>query len=130
VEGRRFARPQDALLVLGLLALAGICCAMLRAAPLGARAVIEQDGRVVLARELAQLAGPEEVTVTGAQGVRLTIALYPDGAQVIAAGCPDQVCVRTGKLGRAGESAVCLPARVALRLEGGGGAGEADAVTG
>ena len=34
--------------------------------------------------------------------------------------CPDQECVQTGQLTRAGESAICLPARVTLRLEGGG----------
>lgn len=32
--------------------------------------------------------------------------------------CPDQVCVRTGKLTHAGQMAVCLPTRVTVRLIG------------
>ena len=32
--------------------------------------------------------------------------------------CPDQVCVRSGKLTRAGQIAVCLPNRVIVRLVG------------
>ena len=50
----------------------------------------------------------------------VTITFSPEGAAVTASGCPDQVCVQTGQLTRAGESAICLPARVVLRLEGGG----------
>ena len=42
--------------------------------------------------------------------------------------CPDQVCVRTGTLTRAGQTAVCLPNRVIVRLRG--GAPEVDAVAG
>ena len=34
--------------------------------------------------------------------------------------CPDQVCVRTGTLTRAGQIAVCLPNRVVVRLVGAG----------
>ena len=34
------------------------------------------------------------------------------------ADCPDQVCVRTGRLTRAGQVAVCLPHRVILKLTG------------
>ena len=32
--------------------------------------------------------------------------------------CPDQVCVHTGTLTRAGQMAVCLPTRVVVRLIG------------
>lgn len=42
--------------------------------------------------------------------------------------CPDQVCVRTGTLTRSGQTAVCLPNRVIVRLRG--GEPEVDAVVG
>ena len=42
--------------------------------------------------------------------------------------CPDQVCVRTGTLTRSGQTAVCLPNRVILRLTG--GAAGVDAIAG
>ena len=33
--------------------------------------------------------------------------------------CPGQDCVHSGAVSRAGQSIVCLPARVIVRLEGG-----------
>ena len=35
------------------------------------------------------------------------------------ADCPTQDCVHTGTITRAGQSIVCLPARIIIRLEGG-----------
>ena len=32
--------------------------------------------------------------------------------------CPNQDCVHSGAISRAGQSVVCLPARVAVTLEG------------
>lgn len=49
-------------------------------------------------------------------------ALPADGAmgvRVIRSDCPTQDCVRTGVITRGGQSIVCLPARLILRLEGG-----------
>ena len=45
------------------------------------------------------------------------------------ADCPDQICVHTGKLTKPGQAAVCLPARISVRLEGKSESG-ADATTG
>ena len=35
------------------------------------------------------------------------------------ADCPTQDCVHTGTITRTGQSIVCLPARIIIRLEGG-----------
>lgn len=121
MEQRRFFTRRDLPFFAGLLALGGLCAVLLALSPAGTTAVVEVDGQVVLTRELSQLAGTEEVTVTGAGGIALTVELSPKGAAITSAGCPDQVCVRTGMLSRAGEAALCLPARVSLRLTGDGG---------
>lgn len=47
-----------------------------------------------------------------------TIVLSGQTAEIQWADCRDQVCVRTGTLSRAGQTAVCLPHRVVLRLIG------------
>lgn len=47
-----------------------------------------------------------------------TIVLSGQTAKMQWADCRDQVCVRTGTLSRAGQTAVCLPHRVVLRLIG------------
>lgn len=51
------------------------------------------------------------------------------GVRAVWADCPTQDCVRTGRISRRGESIVCLPARIVIRLEGGAAEAEApDAV--
>lgn len=53
----------------------------------------------------------------------------PDGEQgvrVAVSDCPTQDCVHTGTITRSGQSIVCLPARIIIRLEG--GAADPDAV--
>lgn len=107
--------PLFALLILGLLAGA----LALYAQPRGVSAVVEVDGQAVAQRGLAGLAGQEELAVSGENGIEWIVEFSPDGARVISANCPDKTCQRVGQLTRAGESAVCLPGRMVLRLEGG-----------
>lgn len=47
---------------------------------------------------------------------------------IVHSDCPDQVCVHTGWLTRPGQSAVCVPNRIAVVVRGGGA--EVDAVVG
>lgn len=49
-------------------------------------------------------------------------AMPPSGESglcVAASDCPTQDCVHTGIIARSGQSIVCLPARIIIRLEGG-----------
>ena len=46
------------------------------------------------------------------------IVLSGKTAVMQSADCPDQVCLRTGRLTHAGQVAVCLPHRVILKLTG------------
>lgn len=89
-------------------------------APAGTVAVVEAEGREIARRELRLLTGPEELTVTGAGGLEVAVEFSPQGARVVSAQCPDKTCQRAGALTQSGDCAVCLPARVVLRLEGGG----------
>ena len=90
------------------------------------------------------------VTVDGTEAERIPLKDFPDlertysgngytlhvclaarpgetglGRYVADADCPTQDCVHTGTITRAGQSIVCLPARIIIRLEG--GAVDADA---
>ena len=117
--------PRDGLLLLGLLLLAGILFLVLGNRPQGAAAIVERDGEILCRQELSALAAPVELEFEG--GHRATLRISPEGGCFLASTCPDQTCVRTGVISRAGETALCLPARLVLRLEG--AAGEADAET-
>ena len=58
-----------------------------------------------------------EATVTGG-GYILRVSGRGGGVAVTDSDCPTQDCVHTGVITRAGQSIVCLPAQVAVHLEG------------
>ena len=53
-----------------------------------------------------------------ANGHTLHVAFCP-GVRVTASDCPTQDCVHTGTVTYCGQSIICLPARIVIRLEGG-----------
>ena len=85
-------------------------------------AVIEQDGKTLHRIAFASLSETETLSVGDT-----VIEVGPEGARFVTSPCPDQVCVRAGLCSRAGDTAVCLPQRVSIRITGDGGA---DALTG
>lgn len=120
MEEKRFLSPWGLVLCGLVILLAGGLYFFLSFSPKGTIAIVEVDGEVTLERNLSQLTEPETHSLIGEQGIEVSIELSPQGAAVVSSTCPDQVCVKTGQLTRAGESAICLPARVTLRLEGAG----------
>ena len=59
----------------------------------------------------------------------LIVAVEDGSVCVRAADCPDQVCRQTGKISKAGASIACAPAKVLIRISG-GGATDVDHVAG
>lgn len=49
-------------------------------------------------------------------GISLTVVVENGEAFVEESGCPDKVCVRSGKASHAGETVVCVPAKVSLTI--------------
>lgn len=79
-------------------------------------AVIEQNGEEVCRVKLSSISQPETLVLEGE--ISVTVLLEPGQVSIIHSDCPDQICVHTGALTRPGQSAVCLPARVAVRIVG------------
>ena len=79
---------------------------------------IVQNGVVV--KQVRMGAGYRETITLEARGITNIIEIEEDGVSFTKSNCPDQVCVRTGRLTRAGQTAVCLPTRVVVRLIGAG----------
>ena len=90
----------------------------------GAAVVVEQNGR-----ETARYAIHEDRTVRieGEEGYNLLV-IQGGEAWLSEADCPNLLCVKTGKIRYTGQSIVCLPHRLAVRIAG--GASALDAVTG
>ena len=107
----------DALVVLAVLALAGLLAArpFLAAKTAGELTVsISVDGETV---ERCALSAYEGGTYES-RGYTLTVAVENGAVRVSESDCPNQDCVHSGAISRAGQSIVCLPARVAVTLEG------------
>lgn len=117
-------RLWDALLAAGLLLLALLLHIFLRPGGSGTWAVVTVDGeetaRYSLAEDRTVKIGGEEYNVLEISG---------GAAAVVEANCGDHTCVRTGAISRAGETIVCLPHRLVIRIEG-GEASSFDAETG
>ena len=64
-----------------------------------------------------------------AGGYTVQVMESGEGVFVASSDCPTQDCVHTGTISRGGQSIVCLPARLSVRLVGGGDNG-VDAVIG
>ena len=84
----------------------------------GLVAVIIQDGCETRRISLDN-AKPEEFTLTFAEG-RSRVRVEKGRIAVISADCPDKDCVRHGWLSRNGDSTVCLPNRLSIRIAGPG----------
>lgn len=79
-------------------------------------AVIEQNGKEIRRVALSSIPHPETLVLEGE--ISVTVLLEPGQVSIVHSDCPDQICVNTGVLTRPGQSAVCLPARVAVRIVG------------
>ncbi len=56
------------------------------------------------------------------------IVVDKNGAYLAESECPTKSCVRSGRINRVGQTVVCIPQRVSIRIEGGNA--EFDAKTG
>lgn len=113
----------DALVILCVAALAlGIAFFQWRGGTsLALTAVVSVDGTEVDRLDLEHWEGPR---VYRNNGYTLTLSRIrrsdtENGVRVAESDCPTQDCVRTGAIFRSGQSIVCLPARIIIRLEGG-----------
>lgn len=119
---KKFFKKRDLLFFAVLILLVALAFLAVSLFPKGSVAIVEHDGEMLLKQELSTLSSEQKYEFTGENGITLTVVLSPEGAQISESDCPDKTCVRTGRLTKAGESAICLPAKVSLKLEGKAGA--------
>ena len=107
-------RKRDLLLAAGILLLAGILYLLFRPGEMGAWAVVTINGQ-----ETARYALIEDRMVTFGSEAYNILKISHGTAAIIEANCGDHTCVRTGEISREGESIVCLPHHLIVRIEGG-----------
>ena len=109
-------RRNDILLIAGVLATAliGLLLWVLLRTP-GSTAVVLIDG-VEAARY--PLDTPAELTLQLDKDWSNRLVIRDGRAYVTAANCPDQICVKHAGISHVGESIVCLPHKLVVRIEG------------
>ena len=84
--------------------------------------VVVIDGQEVERCPLAELSDNDSVYSHNGYTLKVGMSypIYPDKPciRVVESDCPTQDCVHTGEIYRAGQSIVCLPARIIIALEG------------
>ena len=63
-------------------------------------------------------------------GITLQITVDGGSVSVTESSCPDKICVTTGKISSVGQSVVCIPARVVIRIIGEEDEGHEDFIVG
>lgn len=76
-------------------------------------AVIYVDGS-----EYMRIGLDENKVITPDTDIKTVIEVKDGAIFFKSSECPDKVCVKTGKLKRAGDTAACLPAKVVITIEG------------
>lgn len=99
---------------LALLMGAALCTGACGAVPSGQRAEIVQDGKVLRTVDLSAVREEERMTVQW-EGHENTILIAPGEIRMLSADCPDQICVKSGKLIEGGLPIVCLPHRLVIQ---------------
>lgn len=79
--------------------------------------VIEINGSEWARYDLAALSEEKIIEIENEYGAN-TIVVDREGVRVVSSDCPDGLEVKSGKITSSGQSLVCLPHRLVIRLEG------------
>ncbi len=80
-------------------------------------AVIYENGSITHRIDLSKV--DESYTIELAGPPASTVKVEHNAISYVSAGCPDKLCVKTGKLAHCGDTAACLPAKTVVVLESG-----------
>ncbi len=86
-------------------------------------AQITSDAELVYDIKLSDVKSAEIFRVGGVE-----VEISPEGARVVLSDCPDGLCVKRGLLSEGGDTAVCVPERVVVKITSEKSRGEVDAV--
>lgn len=108
-----------ALLTAALLLILSIICILCLLPPEKTQytAQIYQDGTLVMSIPLDDVAQPRQFTLYGENGCSNTVEVRPGSIGIVAADCPDKICVQQGFLQDSRLPITCLPNRLVITLQ-------------
>ncbi len=113
MEERRFAALSDIVPLAVIAAAALLLWAVMSNSGGGKTAELVADNTVIKRLDLSK-----DCTYKP-EGYDVEITVKDGKAAFTSADCPDKICIKTGFIGTRGQSAVCLPNRLTLRITGG-----------
>ncbi len=109
-------KAADLILIGGLLVVAAVLFLVLSRGSADGRTVeVQVDGKTVATLPLDT---DTTYVIDGAGGGHNTLVIADGKATVTEATCPDGVCVRHRAIDRAGQSIICLPNKVVVKVVG------------
>lgn len=79
--------------------------------------VVEVNGKEIARYSLEQIQGEKTVEIDNEFGKNV-IVIDNNGAKITQSSCPDGLEIKSGKITKSGQSLICLPNRLVVRLEG------------
>lgn len=107
-------RRNDIILIVVLLAVAALAFGVIQLTKKsGGYAVVVQDGKEIASYPLDE---DRTVNIPSAAGGFNTLVISEGCADVIDADCPDKLCVHQNRIKYNGETIVCLPNRLVVKI--------------
>lgn len=107
-------RRNDIILIVGILAaVAVVAVIFLLTRKEGAYAAIVKDGQEIARYSLAE---EREIPIADGEIVTNLLVIKGGKAHIREAICPDQICVEHRAVSKAGETIVCLPQKLVIRI--------------
>ena len=110
----RFSKG-DFFVLIGVAALLALSVILLLSGKSGKTVSITCDG----SRVTYSLSEDRRIELTS-NGYTLSVEIRNGEVSVTESDCPDRTCVRTGKIGKAGQTIICIPAKIVIEVTGGG----------
>lgn len=110
-------KRNDLLLILALLLIGGICAFILWLTKEdGAMISIIQDGTQTAQYSLSD---PQTIVIPDSNGGSNTLVIQDGCAKITEADCPDHLCVHQRAISANGETIVCLPHKLVIKVTAG-----------
>ncbi len=81
-------------------------------------AIIKQDGKILNTIDLTKVTTKKQITVKYNKSHYNVIEIETGKIRIKDADCPDKICVKTGWISEPGQSIICLPHELIIKIEG------------
>lgn len=80
--------------------------------------IVELNGEKILSMKLQDDTPSREIPIDIGKGGYNILKISSDGVHMLDANCPDRLCVYSGKINGPGQSIICIPHKLIVRILG------------